>query len=112
MVLTKPRPQLFNIDLRHYQDAADWVTAQLQDLGKTPERAVLDPYVGRWMWYDANDELVYVLRHDLMEIITSAIQKRSPATVHARQPSGNSEAVGGGGSWFDKWTTGEDDDQA
>lgn len=89
--LTKPAPRLFDVALRDYQHAAEWVRAFVSE---DVCGVVLDPYVERWLFYDGAGEFLFALPHDLMERVNNAVCQRSTATIHARQTSRDREGVG------------------
>lgn len=112
MRVTKPRPNLYSVELSCFQRAIDWVREWTE---RDVRSAVLDPYTERWSFYDASGALLFVLPHDLIDRIDDAIRVRSSATVYARESSRHSQALGGRDpgdetagtdGWFNNWTQG------
>ena len=88
----KPTPKLFSVSLSHYEDAVGWVRRYLNERGYPVARAVLDPYVEVWFFYDYEGGLVLTLDHSsldiVMEYLVHAIQKSGATTLSLCQAPG------------------------
>lgn len=72
---TKITPALFHLQMEVYQIACDWYKRQILATGVFVTRAVLDPYLEVWMFYD-EDKFVTAVEHDEMEnVLTRLLQK-------------------------------------
>jgi hypothetical protein len=69
----KPTPQLFNVDLKHYDDAMAWVRTFFAVRGYYIARAVLDPYVEVWFLYERDGAFITALSHDFIDDIAERI---------------------------------------
>lgn len=77
MTLEKPTPRLFQANLNHFEEAIGWVRRLLLDRGYRVTRAVLDPYVEVWFFYEHDDTLVLLLGHSDIERITEGLYRHS-----------------------------------
>lgn len=73
MKLSKPTPALFNITLRHYDDAFAWVRSFLAKRGYYVDRARLDPYVAVWFLYERDGAFITALDHAIIEDIAEKL---------------------------------------
>ena len=90
VTLEKQTPRLFNIPLNYFEDAVGWVRRQMHARGYCVAKAVLDPYVEVWFFYDYENGLVLTLDHSSLEIIAEylhAIQKPGATTLPLRHTS-------------------------
>lgn len=76
MVLEKPTPRLFQANLNHFEEAIGWVRRYLTERGYRVTKAVLDPYVEVWFFYEWDGTLVLILGHDDIERIADGLYRR------------------------------------
>lgn len=73
--LTKKKAGLYNIDIKWWQDAVDYIKKQLADRGYVVNRAELDPHTERWLFYE-DEVLVVAVAPDLVDKVASVLWER------------------------------------
>ena len=63
----KPAPSLYKVNPELYAEPIAWIRRQLMASGYDVVRAVLDPYMSRWSFYDVDGDFVIAVEHALVE---------------------------------------------
>lgn len=72
--ITKPRHDLYTIDIVMFTEAVRWVSRELVKMGYEPVEARLIPEREVWCYYDPHGEHIFTAPHELIEHLWDALR--------------------------------------